>query len=317
MARAQSNLRQHSNIAEIEYTTPTPHCGVAFLCMSYNTRMPESDIFVVKSNGARERFSFEKLQNSLKHSGAPDELAQEVSDHIQKEMVNGMTTDDIYKHAFAFLHSRENMTATRYSLRRSLLELGPTGFPFEKFIAEVFKHRGFSTLLDQTVQGKCVDHEVDVVAWNDSKLIMAEAKYHHELAYKSDVKVVLYIKARFDDLYASTFSYDGHTKLDEGWLITNTKFTDKAIQYAECSGVRLMGWNYPAKGNLHQLIEETNLHPITSLTTLTVGQKRLLMENGVVLCESITKEKAKMRELGLNERLIEEAETEAHRLCPI
>lgn len=279
--------------------------------------MSEQEILVVKSNGVRERFSFEKLQDSLKHSGATDELAEDVSNHIRKEIVNGMSTDDIYRHAFAFLHAKERGTAVRYSLRRSLLELGPTGFPFEKFIAEVYKHRGFSTLLDQTVQGKCVDHEVDVVAWNDSKLIMAEAKYHHELAYKSDVKVVLYIKARFDDLYASTFSYGGHKKLDEGWLITNTKFTDKAIQYAECSGVRLMGWNYPTKGNLHQLIEETNLHPITSLTTLSTGQKRVLMENGIVLCESVRKETQKMKDLGIEDHVIKVASEESDTLCAV
>jgi len=239
--------------------------------------MTEQEILVVKTNGTREKFSFEKLQKSLKHSGASLELAKEVSNHIEKEIVNGMTTDDIYRHAFAFLHSRENTTAVRYSLRRSLLELGPTGFPFEKFIAEVFKRRGFSVLLDQVVLGKCVDHEVDVVAWNESKLLMIEAKYHHEISYKSDVKVVLYIKARFDDLYESTFSYGTRKKLDEGWLITNTKFTDKAVKYAACSGVNLMGWNYPEDNNLHQLIEATGLHPITCLTTLSVGQKRLLM----------------------------------------
>lgn len=278
--------------------------------------MSDSDIFVVKSNGTQERFSFEKLKNSLEHSGADPELAEEVSEHIKKELVNGMTTDEIYRHAFASLRARKRQTAVRYSLRRSLLELGPTGYPFEKFMAEVYKKKGFSVLLDQTVQGKCVEHEVDVVAWNDSKLLMAEAKYHHELAYKSDVKVVLYIKARFDDLYASEFSYGTRKKLDEGWLITNTKFTDTAVKYAECSGVRLMGWNYPKIKNLHALIEETGLHPITSLTTLSKGQKKLLMEKGIVLCESIRSEKAKLRELGFDDRLIEEVAAESDMLCP-
>lgn len=279
--------------------------------------MQENDIFVVKSNGERERFSFEKLRNSLKHSGAKPELAEEVSGHIEREVVNGMTTDEIYRHAFSILHSKERVTAVRYSLRRSLLALGPTGFPFEKFIAEVYKRKGFSVLTDQTVQGKCIDHEMDVVMWNSEKLMMVEAKYHHELAYKCDVKVVLYVKARFDDLYNAEFSYGSRKKLDEGWLITNTKFTEKAVQYAECSGVRLLGWNYPAKGNLHHLIEETGLHPVTCLTTLSEGQKRTLMEQGIVLCESIRSEKAKLRSLGFDERLIEETESESNLLCPI
>lgn len=277
----------------------------------------EHDLFVVKSNGEREQFSFEKLRESLRRAGASEGAANEVSAHVRKEVVNGMTTSDIYRHAFSVLHSRERVAAVRYSLRRSLLELGPTGFPFEKFIAEVFKKRGYSVLLDQIVQGRCIDHEMDIVAWNDSKLMMVEAKYHHELAYKSDVKVVLYVKSRFDDLYASEFSYGGLKRLDEGWLITNTKFTEKAIRYAECSGVRLLGWNYPKENNLHKLIEETGLHPITCLTTLSDAQKKRLMEQGVVLCESIRNEKEKMRGLGFDDRLIEAAEAESSVLCPV
>lgn len=279
--------------------------------------MSDTDIFIVKSNGQSERFNLEKLRHSLRRSGASPPLVNEISAHVEREVLNGMTTDEIYRHAFSLLHSKERTTALRYSLRRSLLALGPTGFPFEKFVAEIYKRKGYSVLLDQTVQGKCIDHEMDVVAWNDSTLLMVEAKYHHELAYKSDVKVVLYVKARFDDLYSAEFTYGGKRKLSEGWLITNTKFTDKAIKYAECSGVRLLGWNYPSRGNLHDLIEETGLHPITCLTTLSGMQKRLLMEQGIVLCESVRNEKARIRSLGFDERLIEEMEAESDVLCPV
>src|SRR3989338_7792844 len=262
------------------------------------------DIFIVKSNGERERFSFDKLEASLVRSGANTELAKEVTAHVEKEAVNGMTTGDIYRHAFSILHARERSAAVRYSLRRSLLALGPTGFPFEKFVGEVLKRRGYQVLLDQTLLGHCVDHEMDIVAWNAEKLMMIEAKYHHELAYKSDVKVVLYVKSRFDDLYAASFSYGNRTKLDEGWLITNTKFTDKAIKYAQCSGVKLVGWNYPERGNLHDLIATAGIHPITCLTTLSFGEKQTLMEQGIVLCEDFIAQKAKLKALGWGDEQI-------------
>ncbi len=258
----------------------------------------------------------EKLRESLRHTGAPAPVADEVARHVEKELVRGMTTDEIYRHAFAVLRARERKAASRYSLRRSMLSLGPTGFPFEKFIAEIFKRKGFETLLDQTVQGRCVDHEVDVVAWDSAKLLMIEAKYHHELAYKSDVKAVLYLKSRFDDLREGRYRYGDKTRLDEGWLFTNTKFTEKAIQYAECVGMHLLGWNYPRTANLHHLIEQTGLHPVTCLTTLSEGQKKVLMEQGIVLCESIRHEREKMRSLGFDERLIEETDAESSVLCP-
>lgn len=281
--------------------------------------MSSPAIEIVKTDGTRELFNREKLRASLANAHASAEVAEKVIAHIEKELVSGMKTEDIYRHAFEYLRSIGKPLAARYSLRRSLLELGPTGFPFERIIAEIYKRKGFETVLDQTVQGKCTDHEVDVVAWNTEQLVMVEAKFHHELALKTDVKAALYIKARYDDLReASSFEFGGSSRrLSEFLLVTNTKFTEKAIQYSECSGVRLIGWNYPRAANLHHLIDETGVHPITCLTTLSGNQKRQLLEQGVVLCESIRSQKEKLRALGFDERLIEETEAESAVLCPV
>lgn len=279
--------------------------------------MPERIIEILKSNGSKENFNLDKLKESLRHTSARSHVVDEVARHVEKELVIGMSTDDIYRHAFSVLRSRERRAASRYSLRRSLLSLGPTGFPFEKFIAEIYKRKGFTTLLDQTVQGKCVDHEMDVIAWNQEKLLMVEAKYHHELAYKSDVKAVLYLKSRFDDLREGSYRYGSNTRLDEGWLITNTKFTDKAISYGECTGMRLLGWNYPRTANLHHLIEETGLQPITCLTAFSDAQKQMLMEKGIVLCQRIRSERDTLKSLGFSDELIADAVTESNHLCPV
>lgn len=277
----------------------------------------QREILITKSDGAEEPFNQEKLLQSLRYAGAVEDVAGEIVEHVKQELVRGMTTTDIFRHAFSLLRAKQRHAATRYSLRRSLLALGPTGFPFEEFLGEIFKRRGFTVLLDQTVRGRCVEHEMDIVAWNGEKLLMVEAKYHHELAYKSDVKVALYIKARFDDLFAAEFSYGNQKKLTEGWLITNTKFTEKAIRYSECSGVRLLGWNYPQTENLHHLIDKTGLHPVTCLTTFSDAQKHLLLEQGIVLCESIKSERARLRSLGFDDKLISEAEAESAILCPV
>lgn len=215
-------------------------------------------IFVVKASGQRELFNEEKLRSSMLRSGATDEAVEDVLIHIEPELHDGMTTTDIYKHAFNVLHKWKEPVAMRYALRRAVMELGPTGFPFEKFIAEYFKDKGFETLTDQEVLGACVPHEMDVVAWNDEKLIMAEAKFHNELGIKSDLKVVLYVKARFDDLRESVFNFGGKDrKLTEGWLITNTKFSSTAIHYGVCQKLIMIGWNYPEHGNLQDMIESS------------------------------------------------------------
>jgi hypothetical protein len=194
--------------------------------------------------------------------------------------------------------------AIKYSLRRALSELGPDGFPFEKYVAKIFQSWGYETLIDQNVLGICVPHEVDVVAWNKDKLIMVEAKFHNELALKSDLKVALYIKARFDDLKGNSFNYGGITRtLDEGWLVTNTKFTDQAIRYGECNGVKMLGWNYPAKGNLQDIIEELHLHPLTCLISLSNSHKSALLKKGMVLCTDIYNNQNILAEIGIKDSM--------------
>ncbi|MDB5194256.1 MAG: ATP-cone protein [Parcubacteria group bacterium] len=222
---------------------------------------PEADTRLVtirKANGQKEAFNVEKLRSSLVNSGATDDAAEKVIDHIIAELHDGMSTSDIYKHAFEILAGLNQHIAKSYSLRRAVMHIGPTGFPFEKLVAEVFKEKGYEVTTDQTVMGKCVAHEVDVVAWNEDKLIMCEAKFHNELGTKSDIKVALYVKARFDDLKHGTFDYGKPgRKLDQGILITNTKFSSTAIQYGECENLTMIGWNYPEKGNLNQMILES------------------------------------------------------------
>ena len=66
---------------------------------------------------------------------------------------------------------------------------------------EIFKAEGYTTIIDQLVQGKCVEHEVDVVAWMEKELIMVEAKFHTDFNLKSDLKIdgiVDRVKKRLD-----------------------------------------------------------------------------------------------------------------------
>ncbi|MFA6552460.1 MAG: ATP cone domain-containing protein [Candidatus Paceibacterota bacterium] len=278
--------------------------------MRYNYLMKE--ILIVKNDGTRQVFEPEKLRQSLRRSGAHDETVEKVVEHVSGEIKDGMTTSYIYDEAFHFLHRLQKPVAARYSLRRALSDLGPTGFPFERYVAEIMKVNGYEILTDQTVQGACVDHEIDVIAWNEDRLVMIEAKFHNEFTFKSDLKAALYIKARFDDIKEVEFDYGGKRYVDEGWLITNTKFTEKAIKYSECAGVKLVGWNYPEGKNLHNMIIETGLHPITCLTTLSNSEKKVLLDRGVILCKSIRENKTILENIGIKgemaDRIVKEAE---------
>lgn len=257
--------------------------------MVLKTARPQ--IIIEKANGNRETFDPTKLQTSLLRAGASEEAIDSILEHIEEDLYDGITTSEIYSHAFQLLAEWKKPIAHRYSLRRAIMDLGPSGFPFEDFVAEVLRAQGLEAVTRQVVLGGCVPHEVDVVAWNEKKLIMIEAKFHNELGIKSDIKVALYIKARFDDLRENVFNYGGkERKVTEGWLITNTKFSSTAIHYGICKDLVMIGWNYPEKGNLQDMIEEFKLYPVTCLTTLSADEKKMILGNGTVLCSSLVKD---------------------------
>ncbi len=269
--------------------------------------MSTEGIYVVKADGTRELFDVTKLEHSLKRAGTPTKIVEQIVDHIKTHLSEDITTQEIYKHAFELLHKDDKPIAIKYSLKRAIMDLGPSGFPFEDFVAEIFRQRGYKAETGKMVKGFCVEHEIDVVAWNKEKLLMVEAKFHNEPGVKSDLKVALYVKARFDDLIKMDFDYDGKRKLDEGWLVTNTKFTTTAIEYGSCQGgLRMIGWNYPPIGNLHDMILESKLHPLTCLVSLNGREKKFLLDKGIVLCKSLLENRGVLGEMGLNEDKIKD-----------
>jgi len=274
-------------------------------------------ILITKGNGEQEPFKPEKLSYSLERAGANKETTREIVEKIGRTLSDGMSTSDIYQHAFEILKQKEEEpVAARYSLKRAVMELGPSGFPFEALIAEIFKARGYSTKQDVEIRGRCVPHEVDVVAEKDGELLVTEAKFHNKVGFKTDLKAVLYVRARVEDLMAS--NYGGLLKdgtRGDFLLITNTKFTRNAKAYARCIGLTLIGWDYPKMNGLEAMIEETGLHPVTCLTTLTDTDRRRLFDANLILCRSIKNDAEQLKRAGVTGKRAERVMQEAMELC--
>ena len=101
--------------------------------------------YIIKATGEREEFNPQKLEDSLRRAGADQVTIDNIVEQIKKELKDNATTKDIYRHAFELLGREDGgkKYAARYSLRRAVMELGPTGFPFEQFVAEIFRAKGF------------------------------------------------------------------------------------------------------------------------------------------------------------------------------
>ncbi len=279
------------------------------MCMQNN-----EPTIITKANGEKEPFYPEKLYNSLVNSGATLELAEKITSKVSSSLKEGDFTGDIYKRAFDMLRKEKSVVAARYSVKRALLDLGPSGYAFEDFLGEIYRALGYTITTRVLVQGRCVEHELDVVAVKGDERMAFEAKFHNNPGIKSDLKVALYVKARFDDI-AEVSGKDAPTDYTDRILITNTKFTKQVEVYAACVGLELISWNYPAKGNLRELIEETRVHPVSCLTTLSGANKRKLMEKGIVLCRQLKDNISEIEKLGLSENDIKKLFIEVDGLC--
>lgn len=246
------------------------------------------NVVITKASGEKEVFSKDKLFKSLVKSGASKALAVSIASQIEATLNEGATTKQIYKKAHKILRGSARPVAGRYHLKRGIMELGPSGFPFEKYVSEILRHQGYRVQVGKIVQGKCVTHEVDVIAEKDTMHFMVECKYHNAPGMVCNVKIPLYIHARFKDVEAHWTTVPGHgEKFHQGWIVTNTRFTSDAITYGGCAGLNLVSLDFPKRGSLREMIETTGLYPLTCLTTLTQAEKRLLLKKKIVLCKEL------------------------------
>ncbi len=238
---------------------------------------------VTKVDGTKEPYNEEKIRDSATRVGVPNALQDEMLASIRDRLYDGIKTNEIFLMIKEFLHgSSSPYLAIKYNLKDALAQLGPSGYPFEQYIALLLTDVGYLTQTNQTIEGKCVPHEIDVLAQKDGVTYFVEAKFHKSPSQRTDVRVALYIKARYDDLKLTWSS--GETR---AWIITNTRFSTDAIKYAECNNLRLTSWGYPKGEGIMDLIEHTALHPITILEEMSNSDKLRLMSAGVVTCRQL------------------------------
>lgn len=259
-------------------------------------------ILITKADGSQEYFKVEKLRRSLRRAGAHPQEINEIIEQINRSLHDGMKTQEIYRNAFELLRSSESPVAARYSLRRALFNLGPTGFPFETFLARLFATEGYTTQTGVTLQGNCAEHEIDVAAYKEDHSFIAEAKFHARPGIKSDLQVAMYSYARLIDLKGKNICDDDVCGVTEFWIITNTKFTSTARKYAECVGLPLLSWDYPKRNNLHDRIQRAGVYPITVLQNLSANQTKTLIARNIILCSDIVNNPGVLRHLHIPQR---------------
>lgn len=264
--------------------------------------MKNNAIEVIKHSGERAIFSIEKLKNSLRKSGAEEALVNEIANNVRDELYQGISTKEIYNRAFALLKKKKKGYASKYKLKKAIYELGPTGFPFEKFVGAILYYSGYDVKTGQFLNGKCVTHEVDVVAHKNGQYIVAECKFHSDEGRNCNVKVPLYIHSRYGDILNNYGDGNKGEKPNEGWVVTNTRFTEDALTYGKCVGLYLLSWDFPKDNGIKDRIDRLGLYPVTVSTLLSQREKQFLLSRDVVLCKQLIDDQFYLDHLGVSEK---------------
>jgi Holliday junction resolvase len=217
------------------------------------------------------------------------DTASQALDYLKRHVKPGITTTDIFGHVSGFLKDNSPKDYMNYGLKRAFMRLGPSGHPFERFIGDLLEKNGFETQVGVTLGGECVTHEIDCIAVKGQQTSFIECKYHNAPGTKTDVQVVLYTYARFLDIEKSMKALFNTQKTYETWVVTNTKLTFDAINYAKCMGIKALAWSFPQKDNLHDMILNSSLHPVTVIDALTDDKLQRLLDRDIVTCFRLMK----------------------------
>lgn len=277
--------------------------------------MAGSGVYIVKSSGEKVRFSLHKLKASLLKSGADKKTVKQILDTVRDELYQGISTKEIYNRAYSLLKNEQTILASRYSLKKAIYQLGPTGFPFERFVSAILKHSGYKVEVGKIVSGHCVNHEIDVLAEKNGSFILVECKFHSEEGRNCNVKVPLYINSRFWDIKKKWDTTTPQKPLSNACVVTNTRFTKDAIQYGVCMNLELLSWDYPKGNALKDRIDRIGLYPITVSTLLSEKEKQFLLDRNIVLCRELLNEAFILDHLGISVERKEKIIKEINQLC--
>jgi hypothetical protein len=269
-------------------------------------------IFVTKFDGRKQPFDKQKIIRTCLRMRASIEQARSIADKIEKRVYDGISTKEILKMIFAYLEEYRPQIKHQIDLREAIALLRPKP-DFEHFIAHLMKEYGYKILTNQIVQGKCVDHEIDVIAQKNGEIIYVEVKHHVNPHTFTGMDIFLQAKATFDDLKEGYKLGKNDFNFNKALVVCNTKISEHARRYSACVGINHIGWKHPEDKGLEVMIENRKLYPITFLRTLKLREAFSLLDMDIITLRDLVRANIHeiRRNTGLKRKRIEEILTAA------
>ena len=245
-------------------------------------------VFVTKANGYKQQFDRDKVIATCLRMGATPEVAAQIAEKVERHLYEGISTRQILQMIFRYLRSYKPAVKYRFDLRRALSLMEPKP-EFETFMRVLLAHSGFEVEGNWILRGKCGEHEVDAIARKDGVTYFVEVKHHtsyHALTGLDESRIAQAILEDVNDAYeAGTLKL----KVDQAMIVTNTRYSDHAIQYGGCKNIFQIGWGSPQGLGLRDMIEQGKLYPLSSLRGIRSDVKRRLVNAGIVLIKQLLK----------------------------
>jgi hypothetical protein len=244
----------------------------------------EAGILVRKESGDSEPYDEKKVAGALRRAGLSEKSIRDALDGLRPKLHSGITTREIYGILFRIIDKERPDSLHRFNLKRALTDLGPAGYEFEDFIAKLLSLEGYKTDVRQILEGKCVSHEIDVIAEGHDQAYMCECKFHNSGGIKCRIQTALYTYARFLDLVEGA-KLGRCRKFSRPWLICNTKFSTDVEDYAACMGFPLLGWHHPYDRGLERMVEERECWPVSVIPMHRTVLEKLLAKKIVTVID--------------------------------
>jgi len=243
-------------------------------------------VFVTKFDGRTQPFNRGKIISTCLRMGISHHQSSEIAGRIEKEATDGITTKEILRKIFLYAKKYRPEIKDRTDLRGALAALRSKP-DFEMFVSFILKEYGYEVQTNQIVSGKCVDHEIDVIAKKGNEILLVEVKHHEQYHTYTGLPVFLEVRSELEDLMEGYKIKKNRINFTKALIVCNTKISEHAERYAVCRDMGYISWKLPRERNLEQVIEDGKLYPITLLKGMDMMTQDRLISKGIVLLKQL------------------------------
>lgn len=262
---------------------------------------------VKKADGTLQPFDRKKVLRTCERMRLSKKEAEEVVDEIEQKIFEGIPTkkiiDMILEHGKKHRPQFEHMIDLREALGK--MKSKPD---FEQFVSILLEDQGYKTVTNKILQGRCVEHEIDVIGVKGNETVYVEIKHHDQFHTFTGLDTFFQVNSAFQDLVEGYMAKRHKYNFTKAMLVSNTKISNHAKDYSSCREIDAIAWSTPHDGGIETFVHGKLFYPITILKNLDIDIRGKLGDDGIYTLKQLLE--ADKRELansiGVDEKYLQD-----------